>query len=196
MKVLTNQLPDELVEKLPVAFQISEEFDTELITDPVLRYEIERFIKYGALDSDTDSNLSSSEKIYEIVPEVSYKKHGTTIIGDEEEFIVLLIRNHLRIPKGSYIFDPEVGTKIYEYLKYLDLGSIRESLYFELKELVNSAVHEFNISKDIEVENVYLVKEDKERSSDFKKYKGAVYSVYIELKIGNEIVEISDEFEL
>jgi len=205
MIVETKSLPKELIERLPIAFKISEKFDTRLITDPILKYEIEKFIEYGGGGLEEEENRNEKEKeknysskILEIVPELSYRKEGITIIEDEVDFIVLLIRNHLRIIKGGYIFDPEIGTRLYEYLKNLDIGSLRESLHTEFTELINSAVSEFDLKKDIKVKNVILRKLDtKEKvfNKEYSDYRGAVYRIEIILNVNDELIEVSDEFE-
>jgi hypothetical protein len=198
MEVETSLLPEEILDRLPIAFRISEKFDTELITDPVLRYEIEKYVTGNNLIGEYSDNKGYSGKsvVYEIVPELSYKRAGITTIDNEEEFVVLLIRNHLRIPKGSYVFDPSVGTKIYEYLKYLDIVSIRESLYSELNELVQNIVSEFNLKSNVSIDDVKLIRVNKNTENEYVSYKGAVYRVLINLRINNEPVELSDEFEL
>jgi len=202
MIVETKSLPKELIERLPIAFKISDKFDTRLITDPILKYEIEKFVEYGAPDLEGEKEKEELEKlnrkIFEIVPELSYRKEGITVIEDEVDFIVLLIRNHLRIIKGGYIFDPEIGTRLYEYLKNLDIGSLRESLYSEINDLVRSAVSEFDLKKDIKVENVILRKldtEEKKFNKEYSDYRGAIYRVEIVLNVNDELIEVSDEFE-
>ena len=211
MIVKTKLLPDDLRKKLPLSLQIMNEFDTKFIRDKLLKSEIERWYNTNVLQNVLGANLLSeegislelnlnqkdanfinrTERILDFVPEKN--KYNLSLIIEPVDFIILNIRNFLRIPRGSLIFDPDFGTNIYSYLKSLDITQIREMIYSELNEFISDLVSSYgslqNIS--IKIKNV-VVREIIDETG-----VGASYNVLVTLDMNSEEeVVLSNEFKL
>ena len=215
MLIKTELLPNDLKNKLPISLQITEEFDSELITDNILRYEIENWyernilginesIAINSMDysgnnilnriiENNDENIETDySKIIDFIPE--YGKNGLSYIIDPVDFLIFNIRNWFRLRRGVYVFDPNFGTKIYDYLKVLDMSQIKEMIYNELSELIDQLTTSFpNIYSGyiVKVKSINIIKNVSKNGIDVS------YTLTAALSINDkEEVVLTNEFKL
>ena len=184
MIVYTNELPKELLDKLPISFKLSEKFDTRLLKDPLLRTEVEKYASTTVFQSQEITQTNINE-ILDFIP--AKDKYGIKYVENEDEFIILNIRNFFRIMRGAYIFSPEIGTEIYEYVKYLDTPTVKESIYEEVSEFVTSLVSQFNLKSDVKILGI-----DFEHNNNTAP-QSVEYRIKVYIQINNQVYEIENE---
>jgi hypothetical protein len=209
MIVKTELLPKELKSKLPLSFQIIDEFDTNLLRDQLLKHEIENWYSNNILQNSLgigvnaaqveqvnisigeSSDTNRVENILDFVPEKN--KYSLSLITDPVDFIILNVRNFLRTPRGALVFDPSFGTKIYSYLKSLSITQIKEMLYIELNEFISDLISSYDKLQDISVKikNISIQELTDETGVSVS------YNIAVTLDINSEEeVVLTNEFKL
>jgi hypothetical protein len=214
MKVITSELPLDLRKQLPISLQLTESFDSSLISDSSLRLKIESYLLSQSaapfLNNQPQTNIpitseyintnqlhtSNNEIILDFVPEIS--SQGLTQFTDYLDFIIFNLRNFIKTKKGINPFDPDFGTSIYEVLKTLDLNTAAQTVQNELNEFISQLKtiippnnSDYNSIKISSVKFKKII--DSDNTGD---YVNVSYLLNITLETNNEAVEISNELKL
>jgi len=190
MLVKTKELPEYLYKKLPISLQLSDEFDSVLIKDKILRREIENYIS-GAPNS---TKPQSPEKILDITLEQHSKGLGQ--ITDPVDFLIFNVRNFFSIKEGNYPFDPQFGTRIYEYVKVLDGAQLKQQIYNEIDEFLTNLITQNDLNLSYTIDEINITKKRG------KELPEVIYEVSARLTIKNletnqeEEIYIANEFKL
>ena len=191
MLVKTKDIPEYLYKKLPISLQISDEFDTVLIKDKILRREIENYF-LGA--PDNTAQPQQSQKILDITLEQNTKGLGQ--ITDPIDFLIFNTRNFFSIKEGNYPFDPQFGTRIYEYIKVLDGVELKQQIYNEIDDFLSNLITQNNLKLSYTIDEINI---EKKRGSEIP---DVIYTVSARLTIKNletnqeEEIYIANEFKL
>jgi len=178
MIVKVSELPKEIQQKLPLSLRIKDTIDTDYL-NVNLKYEIENYLKSALSNIDLKD---TNKEIYDIIFDKG--KYDIKHITDIKELVITYIKNYLLTKKGSYPFDPEFGTNLYNYIQTKDLPFIATIISQELSQLIkdiSNMLSDKNVS--ISITSLKIIP----TSSSFE----SSYEIYMEVKINNSLVNMS-----
>jgi hypothetical protein len=176
MIVKTSELPISILNQLPLSIRIQDEIEVDSL--PLnLREIIYEYLNNTIINTDDD--LSS---VYDI--SLTRGEYDLKHVTDIKEAIKNYIMNFFKIRKGTYPFDPEFGTTLYEKLQTKNTTIVQLAINSEITDLLSQLQDLFGV----------YIKVNKVIIQNLEQYDHAIVTISIELTVDTETTVINLNF--
>jgi len=139
MKVKVDSLPEQIRKILPLSLQIQDEIDVDIL--PI--HLKETILSYLRNFTSTSNNQNIIDYTF------SKGYYSLNQLSTVKDTVIYYIKQFFSVPKGSYPFDPEFGTVLYEYIQTRNISIIELILNKEINELLYQIKRLFNVNVSV-----------------------------------------------